>query len=60
MTLLIGWLLMGAIVACINDRYVVRDHTDGLGERLLYLVRVMLAWPTYLAEDFLMWGKDVD
>ena len=60
MTLLIGWLALGAIVAYVNDRYVVRDYTDGPGERLIYLVRAMLAWPTYLAEDFLMWGKDVD
>jgi hypothetical protein len=48
---LIGYLLLGAGVAYGNDSLVLRDHTGGF-ERFNYALRTMLAWPTYLLEDF--------
>ena len=57
------YLLLGAGVAFGNDTLVLKDHTGGF-ERFNYALRTMLAWPTYLFEDFSMWlsmnGDDDD
>lgn len=52
------YLMLGVVVAYGNDRLVLRDYTAGL-ERVNYALRVLLAWPTYLLEDFTHWlGSD--
>jgi len=54
MTAVLFYLLAGVAVAYGNDSLVLRDHTDGM-ERFNYAVRTMLAWPTYILEDFCLW-----
>ncbi len=57
------YLILGVAVAYGNDTLVLRDHTGGF-ERFNYALRALLAWPTYLAEDFAYWlsmdGDDED
>lgn len=58
MTWLLGYLILGALVAHANDRLVVRDHTGGPAERANFFARCMLAWPTYVLEDCWLNGDD--
>lgn len=54
MTWLLIYLLIGVLVAFGNDALVLRDHTRGF-ERFNYALRTMLAWPSYIFEDFSVW-----
>jgi hypothetical protein len=57
-TWLLIYLACGVAVAYGNDSLVLRDHTHGF-ERFNYALRTLLAWPTYLLEDFSYWmGED--
>lgn len=59
------YFAVGMLVAIFNDQKVIKDlDTDGYylrtRERTLMALRVMLAWPTYLAEDFFFWADSMD
>jgi hypothetical protein len=54
MTWLLFYLLIGVAVAYGNDALVLKEHTGGF-ERFNYALRALLAWPTYIFEDFSVW-----
>jgi hypothetical protein len=54
----LGYLLVGAGFAYANDTLVIRDFSkDARAERVIYAVRAVLAWPTYLVEDAITLGR---
>lgn len=54
-------LVCGLLVAIDNDIKMARECGDywkwNSADRAIEMVRAMLAWPTYVAEEFLGWWR---
>jgi hypothetical protein len=49
------YLALGVLVALIDFVKVAQECALTSFEQLLLCARIVLSWPTYLVEDFLLW-----